>query len=118
MSLSCSCDYDDFAWYYRAADDYSTLSTKRRRRCSSCQSLIDIGATVMEFTRTREALSDIEEKIYGSGNDAVNLASWYMCEECADLYFSLCDLGFDCVSLDDNMHDVVREYHETYGRPG
>lgn len=115
MPLSCSCDWDDDdgPWWW-SPDDYSTLNTKRRKRCSSCTDMIEIGATVAEFTRSREPRSDIEDRIYGDGPEAIRLAPHYLCERCADLYFSLSELGFECVGPSEDMRELVREYAETY----
>lgn len=53
----------------------------------------------------------IEAKIYGEGNE-VPMPTWFMCERCGDLYYSLTELGF-CISLgSDDMRDLVREYAE------
>jgi len=113
MSLSCSCDYsDDPSWYVWVPDDYSEMPAfKRRKRCSSCGELIDAGSVVAVFERTRSPRSDIEEAIYGEG-DTIQLADQYLCETCADLFFSLREIGFTCVMPDENMRDLVREYAE------
>lgn len=116
MSLSCSCDTsDDFAWYYHHPTNYSVLDTPKRVRCSSCDDLIAIGATVAKFLRSRPPHDDIEQKIHGDDWDAVPLKPYYLCERCADLYFSLVELGYECVSPDDNMLDLVAEYAELHG---
>ena len=111
MPLTCSCDYDDDpAWYVWNPNDYSEMPAfKRRRRCASCGELIDAGAVVAEFTRSRYARTYVEEEIYGDG-PTVPMATQYLCEECADLYFSLVELGFTCVMPDENMRELVREY--------
>lgn len=117
MSLSCSCDYigdDTMAWWYDHPSDYTTLKTKRRQRCKSCGELIAVGATVARFRRWREPRSDIEDAIYGEGGE-IHLAPYHLCETCADLYFSLMDLGFGCISPEDPMHELVKQYAETYG---
>jgi hypothetical protein len=109
MSLSCSCgDPEDCDWYWHEPADYSTLDTKRRRRCKSCGTLIDVGSIVAMFLRDRYANGDIEERIYGEGCE-IPMAEWYHCETCADLYFSLSELGF-CVSPDEDMRGLVKEY--------
>jgi hypothetical protein len=110
MSLSCSCDYDGDGPYYYVPDDYSVMPDgKRRKRCASCQTLIEHGATVAEFARDRSPRTDIEEAIYGEG-PSVPLAPVYLCEKCADLYFSFYELGFECVSPHDNMRDLLKDY--------
>jgi hypothetical protein len=115
MGLSCDCGGGDYAWWYEPPDDYCKLTTKRRRRCFSCKELIDIGATAAKFDRWREYRNDIEWRIYG---DDVPLSPEYFCEECADLFFSLDELGF-CITLTEgeSMKDLVSEYHEFYGPP-
>lgn len=108
MSLSCSCDFDpepgNIVWY--APLDYSELSTPKRKRCCSCESLIDLGAVSARFERYKIAETEIEENIHG---EEVPRAAWYMCEECADLYFSLTELGF-CFFIGDNMRELAQEY--------
>lgn len=110
MGLSCSCgDPYDGEWYYIPPNDYTTLQTKRRQRCCSCKSLINIGAICAKFERYRSVRYDsIEEKILGEDGE-VQLSDKYQCETCADIYFSLDELGY-CTSLDDNMHELVAEY--------
>lgn len=112
MPLSCSCDYDDdFAWYCDSPDDYSAMPQRSRRaRCTSCGSIIDHGATVAEFTRTRGPRSDYEARRFGEDPEAIALASWYLCETCADLYFSLYELGYECISPGEDMRELVSEY--------
>lgn len=115
MTLSCSCDSDDDCdWYCTYPCDYSTLDTKRGRRCSSCKTIIKTGLITAKFERERRAKTDIEERIYGDGCD-VPMPSLFLCEQCADLYFSLMELGFECVSPEENMRDLVKEYAEIYG---
>ena len=112
MSLSCSCDMDyypepgDTTWYEPA--DYAPLSTTRRKRCSSCHELIDIEALMSEVMRVKIPDSDIEIRIYGEDGE-MPLASHYLCERCADLYFSLADVGY-CMSYKDDMRKLIKEY--------
>lgn len=112
MGLSCDCD-GDVDWYYCTPDDYTSLAASKRKRCCSCNILIDVGATTVKFDRWRHPNSEIEERIYDEGGE-VELANWYMCEECGDLYFSIVELGF-CIQLgEDKMKEVVKEYAEIY----
>lgn len=114
MSLSCSCnDYDGDGWYHfgPVEDDYYTLDTKRWRKCCSCKALILPGDLCAKFNRACAPRTDIEERISG---DEVSLAPWFMCEGCADQYFNLEALGF-CVTLGDNMMNLLREYVEMKG---
>jgi predicted RNA-binding Zn-ribbon protein involved in translation (DUF1610 family) len=115
MPLTCSCDYgDEPDFYVYHPSDYSEMPVlKRRRRCASCGTLIDAGAIVAKFERARCPQTDLEEKIYGDGA-SIPLANQYLCETCADLYFSLFELGFECVMPDENMRELVREYAENF----
>lgn len=112
MGLSCECgDWEDFEWYF-TAQEFAPLVTKYRRRCKSCNRLIDHGEECLEYTRRREPITDVEEKIFGGGPD-VPMASWYHCECCGELYTMLSDLGF-CMDIDENMNDLLKEYQESY----
>ncbi len=146
MGLSCSCpDYDGDGWEYYPPDDFTTLQTKRRKRakrrkrCKSCKELIDINATCLKFDRQRYPNSEIEDRIYGEGGEVdiaswymcencgdqymnlselgfcvdgeIDIASWYMCENCGDPYMNLSELGF-CVDIESNMLDLLKEYQQ------
>jgi hypothetical protein len=55
MSLSCSCgEWDGDGWYWKQSGDFTTLTGKRRKRCVSCNELIDIGSECVEFERSRK----------------------------------------------------------------
>ena len=111
MSLSCVCgDYDDEGWWFWPPNDYTLASVGRRNRCCSCKQLIERGSICTMFTRGRGPQSELEERING---DEIPLASWWMCERCSDLYFSLTELGF-CITLGDSMLDLAREYRDDY----
>ncbi len=117
MSLTCACDYDpepgDICWV--APRDYSVLATKRARKCCSCGDKITPGETVAAFHRYKVPEYQIEIDIYGDdGFEGPPRATWYHCERCADLFFSLIDLGF-CIHIKDEMRALVREYAATYG---
>ena len=116
MSLSCSCEWDpepgDITWY--PPNDYSLFDTNKRKRCCSCKELIEIGAISAKFNRSKTPDSDIEVNIYGEDGEVPRAPS-YMCEHCADLYFSLDELGF-CVNITDDMRDLAKEYADTYGK--
>lgn len=116
MPLMCNCDYsDEFDWYYEEPNDYSVLSTAQRKRCASCHDLINLGAVVTKFFRWRTPKDDIEINIYGDCGE-VPLATWYLCEECSDLYFSLDELGFcNLLGGGESMRELVKEYAEVYG---
>ena len=114
MSLSCSCpDWDEVDGFgYYEPSDYSTYPEfKRGKRCSSCQQVVlNSGDLCTKFQRFRYPRTEIEEKIYGEGNQ-IPLADWYMCEACSDQFFNLEALGF-CVVLGDNMMELLEEYKE------
>lgn len=112
MSLSCDCNYDD-AWYEWYANGFHPLQTQRRRRCKSCKRLIDIGADCMQFHRSRDSRTEIEERIYGDNGSDVPMASWYLCEECGEIYKMLSDLGF-CMNLGEDMRENLKEYQRCY----
>jgi len=88
--------------------DYSTLATNKRKRCMSCNEMIDIGAIVAKVDRVKIPETDIECKIYGDDGE-IPRAPGYLCERCADLCFSLDDLGF-CINPHDDMRRLVADY--------
>jgi len=104
--LSCDCYTDDAEWWYLPPDDFSKLKTTRRRRCASCNELINIGTDCLSFERYCYPRSDIEERIYG---DEVPLANKYLCEKCGEIYLNLTSLGY-CYYLGDNLSDYLKEY--------
>lgn len=114
--LSCYCnddyDHDDHNWWYWYPTNYKPMRWfPRRKRCTSCEKIINHRELVVEIPRTRGARDDIEAMIYGDGPEAITIASGYMCEYCADIYFSLDELGF-CVNPYENMVELLDEYHE------
>lgn len=113
MGLSCSCNYDvsDFDWWWEGYSNFKPLDTSKRKRCTSCKNLIDIGSDAMEFYRYRHPKDDIEERIHG--DERVPLASSYMCEDCAGLYLALDELGYGCLDISEPMKDHVAEYNAT-----
>lgn len=107
--LECTCgdiDIDDYAWIYYNPSDFSTLNSKRRKRCSSCKKLIDIGSIVLEFERYRRAKDEIEERCKG---DEVAIAPYYLCEKCGEIFFNLSDAGF-CLDIENDMNEYMSEY--------
>lgn len=119
MSLSCSCENDDAEWYYEADDDFSTLATKRSRRCCSCRKRIAVGDECVHLRRWRSPGYDtIEERIYGEDGE-VALASWYLCETCGGLHWAVTDLDM-CLDIDQNIAAQIKEYRaeeQLYARP-
>ena len=118
MSLSCSCNYESEPGdkFHYVPDDYSTLNTTKRKRCSSegCNKLINIGDICAKFKNYKYPETEIEYKIYGE-DGWIPMADKYLCEECADIYFSLIDLGFCAVFYQDDMREMLDEYVATYG---
>lgn len=114
MSLSCIC-YEDYdaAWYWSPSDDFKLYPGKRATRCCSCKAKINKGDLVLELYRTREPRSEIEVRIYGEG-DTVELASWFHCESCGEIFLNLSDLKY-CMSIEDDMRENLKEYHQLTG---
>jgi hypothetical protein len=104
-------------WFYYPPGDYSTLSTKRARKCSSCGERIAVGDLCCKFDRRKVPEHDIEVRIWGEDGE-IPLAPCFICERCGDLYWSMSDLGFECVGPHENMLELVREYATTYGKGG
>jgi len=57
---------------------------------------------------------EVEVAIYGE-DGLVPRSNKFLCEECADLYFSLSELGF-CVMPYENQKELVKEYAEGTSR--
>lgn len=113
MSLSCTCDFEcdsPGSWYGEADDWFKPLTTSKRKRCLSCNELIDIGSESLRVYRWHPPWTDIELNIYG---DEVPLAPKYMCGKCGEIYLNLSALGY-CVNFG-NMQDLLEEYHEMTG---
>lgn len=109
MPLSCDCgEWDGEGVGYLTPDDFKHLIAKRSRRCKSCNAKIKPGQTCLEFERFHYPQDDIEERIYGDGEEIPN-ASWHLCVPCGEIFFNLDDLGF-CVNPDENMEALLYEY--------
>ena len=114
MSLYCSCpewDGGPGSWVYYSPHDFTKLKTKRRKRCSSCEELIDIGADCLKFQRNRAPYTEIERDIKG---DEIEIAPLYMCEACGEIYLNLEDIGY-CLNPCDDMEACLKYYHELTG---
>jgi len=112
MSLSCSCDFDpsDYETWWEGHSKFKPLESKRRKRCCSCEELIEITSEVIEFYNYRRPKDDIEERIHG--DEGVALASSFMCEDCGGLYLALDELGYGCLDISGSMRDYVAEYNQ------
>lgn len=110
MGLTCGCDWDPEPGMKIAygPNDYEPMSANRRQRCMSCNDLIPVGATAAKVPRVRIPESDIECRIYGEDGE-IPIAHKWLCERCADLYFSLEELGY-CVNPHDDMRELARDY--------
>lgn len=113
MPLTCTCT-DDYEFWYDLPDDFTTLNTSRRKRCSSCGKLIDIGAECLKFRRCRDPKTDIEEAICGDG---IAIAPYWMCEKCGEQFLNLAALGY-CIDPSENMMELLVEYQEMTGFKG
>ena len=115
MTLSCTCDYCGFAWYYYSLDlntvDFESLDSKRRKRCESCNEFIEIGADCLSFQRFREPRCYYEEERFG---DEVPLADKFLCSKCGEIWLNLTAIGY-CLCLGDDMRESLREYWELTG---
>jgi len=113
--LSCGCsEWDGDGWGYSYPEDFQVFNKKRRKRCCSCNELINFGSSCLEFERSRYAQDDVEYQIYGDDQE-IYIASYWMCEQCGEYYMNLHALGY-CIDIEnDNMHDLLKEYQEMTG---
>ena len=130
MGLSCSCDYDDWdfepgqwTYWFEDSSDFIPLDTLKRKRCCSCNELIDIGSLCIKYPRKRYPHTEAESRIRtgmwleDSMNDepCIQMADHYHCERCGEIFLNLTDLGFNCLSPNENMEQSLKEYHEMTG---
>lgn len=116
MPLTCYCDWEPEAgdWCFYGVNDYAPLATKCSRRCRSCGEKIAVGDLCCKAARFRVPLHDVEVKIYGEDGE-IPIAPIFMCERCSDLFWSLFELGFECISPAEDMRQLVRDYAMDYG---
>ena len=127
MPLSCSCDWGDWEpepgdWqidWHESPDDFEPLKSKKRQRCKSCNTLIDVGSMSIRFERARYPYSEVEARIIGFYWDnweepTIKIAPVYICEKCGEIYLNLSSLGY-CVSIGHNIKDDLKEYWELTG---
>ena len=80
---------------WKPPEDYSTLDTKRNRKCACCSATIYPGDLTANFRRWKVLDHDVEIVIYGDSSEhGPYRAPHYLCEDCADQYFNLTELGF------------------------
>ena len=108
--LSCDCSYDGEDWV-EPFDDFQTLSTKRKRRCQSCEKDIACGEMCLPFRHYRSPNSFYEERRFG---DQVDLADKYLCESCGEIWMNLSELGF-CLTLGSDMREALQDYQAITG---
>lgn len=114
--LSCRCDDITAArwWYYPPADFTTMPGLKRRKRCISCNTLINKGAEYcVEFKRYRYPASEIEEKIVG---DEIPIPSYWMCPSCGEIFLNLSAAGFCLDIVDMSMIEYMEQYRKEYGQ--
>jgi len=129
MSLSCSCDYDydyepgDWMYWFENSSDFIPLDTTRRKRCCSCNELIDIGALCIKYPRRRYPHDEIESNIK-MGTDlesafcdepCISISDYYHCEKCGEIFLNLTDIGYECLLPEEDMRESLKEYHELTG---
>ena len=116
MGLTCSCDFDPepgmICW--EGPNNYTRLETKLPRKCCSCGEKIRLGEICCEVPRYKVPETEIECRIYGEDGEVPRASKW-MCERCADIAFSLDELGF-CPSPWENQIELAKEYARDYGR--
>ena len=110
MPLSCSCS-DDYKWFFDPPQNYSVFPMEGNRKRCSCGKLIDHGQIALKFVCWRSPKDDIEERIHG---EEVPMADNWLCEECADLYFSFNELGYECVHPKENMKELAKDYADEH----
>lgn len=113
--LSCDCsgiyEAEPGDWYWLQPKDFSIFNRKNRKKCKSCSGKIEIGAHCLEFERFRVSKTDIEIRIRGG---EYQIATYYLCEKCGEIFLNLSAAGF-CLQFEENMNDVLREYHKLTG---
>lgn len=111
--LTCGCE--DFCpepgdTYIHSISDYKPAQfTGYRKRCKNCRTQIDKLALCVEVHRVKVPDTDVECAIYGEEGE-IPRASWWLCESCADIFFSLEELGY-CVPIGE-IKATLKEYQQ------
>lgn len=123
--LTCSCNFDyDFdygRWLYDPIPldkDFEIFCETRRKRCCSCNQLIDKGSLCVRYERKRFPYSEVEARIaidYFDEEPRIRMASHFHCERCGEIFLNLWSLGYECLSPQENMEDSLKEYQEMTG---
>jgi hypothetical protein len=118
MPLSCGCgaDYEPGMKVCYPGEDFEPLQTSKRKRCQSCNELINIGDWSVRFAIFKVPEHEIEERIYGEDGE-VPRAPRYLCEKCGEIYLNLTSVGFECVWVGEDMRELLKQYQETYNPP-
>jgi len=99
-------------FYHDIEVDYTTAPVlRKRKRCASCDTLINPGAVCTSHPRWTFPRSDVEERIVGGDDIEIPLAPTWLCEKCSDLYFSFIEKGFAVLPCED-MNDNLVHYHD------
>lgn len=115
MSLLCYYEgYPGDGWGFWKPEKFTMLNTKHRRRCKSCGNLIDIGSMCVEIERFQFPQNEIQCRIYGDWDVEIDLASYWLCESCGEIWFNLEALGY-CLDPEGDMRENLREYWELTG---
>lgn len=108
----CGCGEPDFepgqVFYYNPSD-YSTHLGKISCRCSSCGTKIAPRDVIAAFMRFKVPDCDYEVSRFGDDGE-VPRSPYRLCETCADIWFSLDELGF-CSHPTDNQFENAKEAH-------
>lgn len=116
MALSCNCDFEPEPgdWYWYPPEDFTRMPVlKRRKKCVSCNSILEPKSLVLRFNRCKIPDTDVECKIYGVDGE-IPLAAWYLCERCGEIWLNLADIGYKCV----NPNDVIKAQKEYWEMTG
>lgn len=120
MGLVCGCfEYEGDAGpgsvIWGEAGEYLPLVSKRAKRCCSCKEKIGQKEICVRVKRYKVPKTFVEVNIYGEDGE-VPLADKHLCEKCADIMFSLEELGF-CPHPWENQKELLNEYKALYGLP-
>ncbi len=134
MPLSCSCDWDEwepdpggwcFKSFYLEKVDFEPFTGKRRKRCCSCNDLIDIGSLCIRHLRHRYPYTEAEARINGyfdleesmCDEPLISMSDLFQCEKCGEIWLNLQSVGFECISPSENMPDMLKQYQHDYAPP-
>ena len=130
MPLSCSCDCDGWEaefgmWmYWGGSEDFEKLDSKKRKRCKSCNELIELDSFCVKHPRLRYPRNEIEARILGMSEDEyeweepdIKIADHFHCEKCGEIYLNLQSVGFECISPGENMPQMLKDYQVEYAPP-